>query len=163
IAEAVHAPEVARALDSIGRQTSRTALRDIVARAQASGLLGGRPAELADQFGSLLLGDLLVSLLLGVAERPAPREAEERARAAAAGFLAFHPRTGWRARGGCPGRALPLRWLQCKRRSHAIGPVRAPEPPRHRKLRPPAGAVRRHHQPRLQRQQITAHPLDERL
>src|SRR5260370_29828109 len=41
IAEAVHAPEVAQALDSIGRETSRAALRQIMARAQASGLLIG--------------------------------------------------------------------------------------------------------------------------
>ena len=38
IAEAVHAPEVAQALDSIGRETSRAALRQIMAQAQASGL-----------------------------------------------------------------------------------------------------------------------------
>src|SRR5882672_5498865 len=45
IAEAVHAPEVAQALATIGRETSRAALRQIMARAQASGLLNGRPAE----------------------------------------------------------------------------------------------------------------------
>src|SRR6185312_16693731 len=45
IAEAVHAPQVAQALDSIGREASRAALRQIMARAQASGLLNGRPAE----------------------------------------------------------------------------------------------------------------------
>jgi AcrR family transcriptional regulator len=56
IAEAVRAPEVAQALDSIGRETSRTALRGIMARAEASGLLTGRPAELAGQFGGLLWG-----------------------------------------------------------------------------------------------------------
>src|SRR5437867_5780976 len=39
IAEAVQAPEMARALDSIGREESRAALRKIMARAQASGLL----------------------------------------------------------------------------------------------------------------------------
>jgi len=42
-------------------------------KAQASGLLTGRPAELAAQFVGLLWGDLMVSLLLGVAERPSPR------------------------------------------------------------------------------------------
>ena len=72
IAEAVHAPEVARALNSIGRETSRAALRKIMAQAQASGLLKGRPAELAGQFAGLLWRDLMVSLLLGVAERPTP-------------------------------------------------------------------------------------------
>lgn len=74
IAEAVQAPEVARALDSRGRETSRAALRKIMARAQASGLLKGRPAELAEQFAGLLWRDLMVSLLLGVAGRPNLRE-----------------------------------------------------------------------------------------
>jgi AcrR family transcriptional regulator len=91
IAEAVHAPEVAQALDSIGRETSRAALRQIMARAQASGLLNGRPAELAEQFGGLLWGNLMVSLLLGVAERPNSREVEARARDATAAFLQLHP------------------------------------------------------------------------
>ncbi|RDK11429.1 TetR/AcrR family transcriptional regulator [Cupriavidus lacunae] len=87
IAEAVHAPEVAQALDSIGRETSRAALRQIMAGAQASGLLNGRPAELAEQFGGLLWGNLMVSLLLGVAERPNSREVAARARDATAAFL----------------------------------------------------------------------------
>ena len=91
IAEAVHAPEVAQALDSIGRETSRTALRQSMARAQASGLLNGRPAELAEQFGGLLWGNLMVSLLLGVAARPNSREVAARARDATAAFLQLHP------------------------------------------------------------------------
>jgi AcrR family transcriptional regulator len=90
IAEVVHAPEVARALNSIGREASRAALRKIMAEAQASGLLTGRPAELAEQFSGLLWRDLLVSLLLGVAERPNPREIARRARDAAAAFLQLH-------------------------------------------------------------------------
>ena len=91
IAEAVHAPEVAQALDSIGRETSRAALRQIMARAQESGLLDGRPAELAEQFGGLLWGNLMVSVLLGVAKRPSSREAAARARDATAAFLQLHP------------------------------------------------------------------------
>lgn len=91
IAEAAHAPEVAQALDSIGRETSRAALRQIMARAQASGLLNGSNAELAEQFGGLLWGNLMVSLLLGVAERPNSREVAARVRAATAAFLQLHP------------------------------------------------------------------------
>ena len=91
IGEAVQAPEVARALDSTGRERSRAALRKIMAGAQASGLLTGRPAELAKRFAGLLWGDLMVSLLLGVAERPKPREIAGRARAAAVAFLQLHP------------------------------------------------------------------------
>ena len=91
IAEAVHAPEVARALDSTGREASRAALRKIMAQAQASGLLTGHPAELAGQFAGLLWRDLMVSLLLGVAERPNLREIAQRARDATAAFLQLHP------------------------------------------------------------------------
>ena len=92
IAEVVQAPEVARALDSIGRETSRAALRKIMAQAQASGLLAGRPAELAEEFSGLLWRDLMVSLLLGVAGRPSSREITGRARRAAAAFLQLHPK-----------------------------------------------------------------------
>jgi len=91
ISEVTHAPEVARALDSIARESSRASLRKIMAGAQASGLLSGRPAELAKQFAGLLWRDLQVSLLLGVAERPSPREVAGRARDAAAAFLQLHP------------------------------------------------------------------------
>ena len=91
IAEALHAPEVAQALDSIGREASRAALRKIMSAAQLSGLLDGRPAELAEQFGGLLWGNLLVSLLLGVAAQPTSREAALRARDATAAFLLLHP------------------------------------------------------------------------
>jgi AcrR family transcriptional regulator len=91
IAESVQAPEVARALNSIGREASRAALRKIMAQAQASGLLTGRPSELAEQFAGLLWRDLMVSLLLGVTERPRPPEIAERARKAATAFLLLNP------------------------------------------------------------------------
>src|SRR6516165_10484225 len=91
ISEVIQAPEVARALDSTARETSRSTLRKIMAGAQASGLLTGRPAELAKLFAGLLWRDLQVSLLLGVAERPNPREIAKRARDAAAAFLQLHP------------------------------------------------------------------------
>jgi AcrR family transcriptional regulator len=91
IAEAVHAPEVARALDSIGREASRAALRHIMAQAEVAGLLEGHPSELAQQFNALLLSDLMMSLLLGVVERPSPRATRERTRAAVRVFLQLHP------------------------------------------------------------------------
>jgi len=104
IAEAIQAPEVARALNSIGREARRAALRKIMADAQASGLLVGRPAELADQFFGLLWRDLMVGLLLGVAERPTSREIAGRARNAAAAFLQLHPIPNARQlEGGPPG------------------------------------------------------------
>ena len=91
VSEVIQAPEVALVLDSIARERSRAALRKIMARAQASGLLTGRPAELAKQFAGLLWRDLQVSLLLGVAKRPNPRQIARRARDAAAAFLQLHP------------------------------------------------------------------------
>jgi AcrR family transcriptional regulator len=91
IADAGRAPEVARALDSIGREASRAALRQIMTQGQTSGLLTGRPPELAEQFGGLLWGNLLISLLLGVAERPSSREIAMRARDATAALLQLHP------------------------------------------------------------------------
>ena len=94
IAEAVGAPEVARALDTIGRETTRAALLEIITRARSSGLLDGRPNELAEQFAALLWGDLMIELLLGVAERPSLRVTTARARRAANAFLQLHPAPG---------------------------------------------------------------------
>ena len=91
VAESVRAPEVARAVDSIGRETIRSALRSVMARAQACGLIEGRPADLAEQFATLLWGNLMVGLLLGVSERPSSREMASRARDATDMFLRLHP------------------------------------------------------------------------
>jgi AcrR family transcriptional regulator len=90
IAETQHAPEVARVLDSVGRETSRAALRKIIAAAQASGLLVDSPVDLADQFAGLLWGTLMISLLLGVAEPPGPNEIAARVRDATTAFMRLH-------------------------------------------------------------------------
>jgi AcrR family transcriptional regulator len=90
ISEVIQAPEVARALDAVGREAMRASLRKIMTQAKASKLLTGHPAELAAQFAALLWGDLMVSLLLGVADRPNPREIAGRARDATADFLRLH-------------------------------------------------------------------------
>jgi AcrR family transcriptional regulator len=92
IAEAVQAPEVARTLDSVGREASRAALRQIMSESRAAGLLAGRPADLAEQFAGLLWRDLMINLLLGVAQRPNPRTIEARAQEATEAFLRLHPR-----------------------------------------------------------------------
>src|SRR5882757_123368 len=94
IAEAVRAPEVARALNSIGVETSRTALRKIMKQAQSAGLLDGDAAEMAERFSGLLWGSLMTRLLLRVTDRPAPREIARRARDATAAFLQLHPQPG---------------------------------------------------------------------
>jgi AcrR family transcriptional regulator len=91
IAEAVQAPEVARTLDSVGREASRAALRHIMSEAGAAGLIAGRATDLAEQFVGLLWRDLMISLLLRVTERPSPGAIEARARDAAAAFLQLHP------------------------------------------------------------------------
>jgi AcrR family transcriptional regulator len=91
IAEATRAPEVAQTLNSVAREASRAALLEIMTRAQASGLLSGRPAEMAEQFAALLWGDLMVGLLLRVVDRPGPSEITRRARNATAGFLQLYP------------------------------------------------------------------------
>jgi len=92
IAEAVRAPEVARVLDGVGREAGRGAVRGVMTAALSAGLLTGQPEELARQFLGLLWQDLMVSLLLGVVERPDPREISRRARESAVAFLALHPR-----------------------------------------------------------------------
>ncbi len=91
IAEAVRAPEVAQALNTLGVEPSRAALREILDRARSAGLVRGEPAEMAEQFAGLLWGNLMTGLLLRIAERPAPREIARRAREAAAAFLDLHP------------------------------------------------------------------------
>lgn len=92
IAEAVRAPAVAQALDSIGVGASRATLRTIMSEARSAGILSGELDKLADQFIGLLWGGLMVGLLLRVVERPAPREITRRAADAAAAFLQLHQR-----------------------------------------------------------------------
>jgi AcrR family transcriptional regulator len=94
IAEADHTPEIARSLDSIGRGASRTALRQIMNQASSRGLVSGEPAEMSSQFASLLWGDLMMSLLLRVADTPDPSEIKRRARGAVTAFLRLFPPPG---------------------------------------------------------------------
>ena len=91
IAEAVHAPEVAKVLDSVGRATSRAALRKIMLQACTSGLVEGHPAEVSEQFAALLFGDVMMGLLLQTTRRPSPEEMQARARSAATVLLKLHP------------------------------------------------------------------------
>ena len=91
IAEAVRAPDVAKALNDIGISASRGALRDLITRARAAGVLGGEPAQMAEHFVGLLWGSQMMGLLLGVADRPSPREIARRAEAATAAFRRAYP------------------------------------------------------------------------
>jgi len=92
IAEAPADAELGSILDLSGRQPSRRALIDIMRRGQIAGFMGlGDPDGMASQFFALLMGDVMVWLLLGVAEQPSPTEIRARAAAATAGVLALHP------------------------------------------------------------------------
>jgi hypothetical protein len=92
IAEAERTPKVARTLDQIGRETSRAALKEMLAQARALGLLDGDSSEMAEQFAGLLWGNLIVSMLLRVVDPPEPREIKRRARNATSAFLRLYPR-----------------------------------------------------------------------
>ena len=84
------APEIARTLDSSGREANQKALIELVRKAQTRGLIpGGDPAVLADRYHALLWGDLLMRLLMRVREAPTEREIEARARAATETLMAF--------------------------------------------------------------------------
>jgi AcrR family transcriptional regulator len=91
ISEAVRAPEVGRMLNDIGIETSRAALRELMNRACAAGLLAGAPAELADHFAGLLWGNRMLGLLLDTAARPNARDIAGRAEAATDAFLRAYP------------------------------------------------------------------------
>jgi len=95
ITEATRSPEIAQALDSAGRDATRAALAELLANAQAAGLIGrGEPVEMATQYLGLLWEGLQVGLILGVAKRPAPAAAERRAAKATASFMALHSDPG---------------------------------------------------------------------
>jgi AcrR family transcriptional regulator len=95
IAEADRVPEIAHALDRNGREANQRALAEWLAKVQAAGLIGpGEPAAMVQRFIALLWGDLLVRLLLGVRDAPAPEEIEKRAQTAAEAVVR------WSSRGG---------------------------------------------------------------
>jgi AcrR family transcriptional regulator len=90
IAESIQAPEVARVLAG-QRNAGRAALAGTLARAQADRLIGaGDPASMSVDFFALLWGDLLLQLLLGLAEPPDPPALEQRARDATEKFLRLY-------------------------------------------------------------------------
>jgi AcrR family transcriptional regulator len=92
IAEATRSPEIAQTLDTAGREAARGALAELLASAQAEGLLGpGEPAEMAAEFLGLLWEGLMLGLLLGVAATPGPAEADGRAKRATTAFMRLHP------------------------------------------------------------------------
>jgi AcrR family transcriptional regulator len=92
ISESRNAPEVAELLDKVGRGAGRAALAQTLAQAQVDGLIGaGEPGAMAIDFFALLWGDLLLQLLLGVADPPTPQIMEQKAREATAKLLRLYP------------------------------------------------------------------------
>jgi AcrR family transcriptional regulator len=92
IAEAPANTELGSILDASGRQPNRRVLVEILRRGQAAGFLGGGEAgRIALEFFSVLTGDLMVRLLLGVAEPPDTGEIKARAERATQAMLALYP------------------------------------------------------------------------
>jgi AcrR family transcriptional regulator len=92
LAEANRSPEVAQILDRAGREPNRRALVDLLEHAQAHHLLGAGDAKaMAAEFFALLWGDLLMRLLLRVADPPTPADMERRARTATQALFKLHP------------------------------------------------------------------------
>jgi len=92
ISESDNAPEVARLLDKVGRGASRAALAQTLTRAQADGLItAGEPVMMAVEFCALLWGDLLLQLLLRVADPPTQQAMQQKARDATEKFLRLYP------------------------------------------------------------------------
>jgi len=89
IAESERAPELARTLEQNGRAANHKALADLLARAQAAGLIGaGDPVALAARYFALLWGGLLIELLMRLRPPPAQPEITARARAATEAVMA---------------------------------------------------------------------------
>jgi len=91
IAEVVRSPEVSQTLNDVAIATSRAALREIMRRAGAAGLLGGPAAEMAEHFFGLLWGSKMLGLLLNITERPSVGEIMRYAEKAASSFLLAYP------------------------------------------------------------------------
>ena len=91
IAEAERAPEVARTLEDIGRATSREALHALFVHAKASKLVQGDAAEMGRWFLALLWGDLMLGLLLCVAQRPSERALKQQTHQATEAFMRLYP------------------------------------------------------------------------
>jgi AcrR family transcriptional regulator len=91
ISEAVQAPKVAQALDSMARKPIRDSLRLIMQNAKSAGLVAGDPDAMIQQFWGLLWGDLLTGLLLQAASRPSAGEIARRASDTSSAFLRLYP------------------------------------------------------------------------
>lgn len=88
VSEADRSPEIGHALDVYGRRAVEVALREMLEAARSARLLADADVEtLANQFMSLLLDDLPMSLALGLRKRPGHDEIARRATGAARAVL----------------------------------------------------------------------------
>jgi AcrR family transcriptional regulator len=90
IAAVEEAPEVARTLDRKAREPNRVAIVELMTKARAAGRIDGDPELMAQHFFSLVIGNILVTHLLGLAERPKERELQRRVEAAVSAFLQLY-------------------------------------------------------------------------
>jgi AcrR family transcriptional regulator len=87
IAESSNAPDVAKALE-VARNTNRAALSRTLVAAQEAGLIKpGDPAQMVTDFLGLLWGDLLLQLLLQVADQPSTQAIDRMAQRTTKSFL----------------------------------------------------------------------------
>lgn len=90
-AEAGRSSALGDILERKGRESNRKALIELMTKAQSAGLLGpGSPDLMAGQYFSLLLGDVLLRLMLGVAKRPTTTEIKRRAEVATDAVLRLY-------------------------------------------------------------------------
>jgi hypothetical protein len=93
-----HSPEIAAMLDSLGRDTVRTALIDLLAHGQSLGAIGsGDPEAMAGEYFGLLWGDLQLRLIMGVVRGPSTRVRQTQAAVALQALLRLHPVTASQA------------------------------------------------------------------
>jgi len=92
VAEAGGSSELGQILDRSGREPNRLAIAQLISSAQDAGFVGaGDPDRMGGQFFSLLFGDVILRLMLGVAEAPDAKEIKRRAEAATDALLRLHP------------------------------------------------------------------------
>jgi AcrR family transcriptional regulator len=93
ISESRRSPGMAQSLESLGREAAREALRSLLQSARDSGLLvDGDLKAMMSHYQGLLWGDLLVSILLGIAPPPGAKQISHRAEEAARLFLSLYRR-----------------------------------------------------------------------
>jgi AcrR family transcriptional regulator len=99
VAEAERSPEIARTVDRMGMRANRSALAELLHKAQAAGQIGpGEATGMVLQFLGLIWENLMFELLLRTASSPGADDIAARAERAARAFLALHPAPGPRGR-----------------------------------------------------------------